>query len=260
MQVFQVAIDRFEIGVLAAEQRLDIPVGVLEFTLQTLNASFAHEFRGLPQQVQTRAISNLQGSIGTGRGGNSAEHEFRIQPVAALLEIATIGHLRDQIRGAQQVSQFAIAGVGELDLVQLDFITGEMHDSGRNRHPVFHADARQESGQETCAAGYVVEGELGAVAMLPVAEFPDVARIMKQRCDQSHDRPLGTEAHASLDAALVPHQQARHGQGHIERVLAIVVDGIHAVVARHTAREELVELVERDSDSIERLARKSSRK
>ena len=87
-----------------AEQRLDMPVGVLEFTLQTLNTSFADEFRSLPQQVQTRAISNLQGAIGTGCGGHSAEHEFRIQPVAALLEIATIGHLRDQIRGAQQMS------------------------------------------------------------------------------------------------------------------------------------------------------------
>ena len=36
------------------------------------------------------------------RGGDSAEHEFRIQPVAALLEIASVRHLRDQIRGAEQ--------------------------------------------------------------------------------------------------------------------------------------------------------------
>jgi len=43
-------------------------------------------------------------------------------------------------------------------------------------------------------------------------------------------------------------------------VLAIVINGIDAVVARHTAREELVELVEGDSDAIERLARKCSDK
>jgi hypothetical protein len=42
-------------------------------------------------------------------------------------------------------------------------------------------------------------------------------------------------------------------------VLAIVVDGINAVVPRHAAREELVEVIERDGDSIERLARKGGR-
>ncbi len=134
-----------------------------------------------------------------------------------------------------------------------------MHDSGRNRHPIFHADTRQEPRQETRAAGDVVKRELGAIAMLPVAEFPDIARVVKQRCDQRHDRPLGTETHASLDAALVPHQEAGHGQGHIQRMLAIVVDGIDAVVARHSAGEQLVELFKRHGDSIERLARKGSR-
>src|SRR5882724_10354817 len=59
VQVSQVALDGLEIGVLASEQGFDIPVGVLEFALQTLNACFAHELRSLPQQVQTRAIANL---------------------------------------------------------------------------------------------------------------------------------------------------------------------------------------------------------
>ena len=63
----------------------------------------------------------------------------------------------------------------------------------------------------------------------------------------------------ALDAALVAHQQARHRQGHVERVLAIVVDGIDAVIARHAAGEELVELLERNRHSIERLARKGGR-
>jgi hypothetical protein len=83
---------------------------------------------------------------------------------------------------------------------------------------------------------------------------------MKQGSDQSHHCPLGAETHVRLDAALVPHQQARHGQGHVQRVLAIVVDRIDAVVARHAACEEFVELIECDSDSIERLARKGGRK
>jgi len=83
---------------------------------------------------------------------------------------------------------------------------------------------------------------------------------MKQRCNQSHDRALGAEAHSSLDAALVPHQQARHRQGHIQGMLAIVINRIDAVVTRHASREELVELFERNGDSVERLARKGSNK
>ena len=65
---------------------------------------------------------------------------------------------------------------------------------------------------------------------------------------------LGAEAHAGLDAALIAHQQARHGERHVERVLAIVIERIDAVIARHAAGEELVEILERDRDLVERFA------
>src|SRR5580692_5698863 len=97
------------------------------------------------------------------------------------------------------MSEFAVARVGQLDLVELDLISREMHDARRNRHPTLHADAGQEAGQESRAAGHMVKSELGAVAMLTVAELADVARIVKQRCDQRHDGALGTDAHAALD-------------------------------------------------------------
>ena len=145
------------------------------------------------------------------------------------------------------------------DLVEFDFVAGEMHDSRRYRHPIFHADRRQEARQKTRASSHVVQGEFRAVAMLPVAEFADVARVMKQRGNQRHDRPLGTETHSALDRALIPDEKPRHRQGHIQRMLAIVIDRIHAVVAGHAAGKQLVEFFKGNSDSVERLARKSGR-
>jgi hypothetical protein len=49
VQKAEVAVDRLEVGILAAKQRLDIAVGVLELAFQTLHPRFAHELRGLPQ-------------------------------------------------------------------------------------------------------------------------------------------------------------------------------------------------------------------
>ena len=138
------------------------------------------------------------------------------EPVAAFFEIASVRHLRDQIRGAQQMSEFTVAGIRELNLIEFDFVPGEMHDSGGNGHPVVHADTRQKSGQEARAASHMIKRELGAVAMLPVAEFADVAGVVKQGSDQCHDRTFGAKAQSSLDAALISHEQAGHGQGHVE--------------------------------------------
>jgi hypothetical protein len=44
-------------------------------------------------------------------------------------------------------------------------------------------------------------------------------------------------------------------KGHVQRVLAVVINRIDAVIPRHAAGEELVELFERDGDSLEGLAR-----
>ncbi len=155
--------------------------------------------------------------------------------------------------------QLAIAAVRQLNLAELDFVAGEMHDARRYRHPGFHADGRQEARQKARAAGHVVQRELGAVAMLQVVEFADVAGVVKQRCDQRHDRPLGAEALVRIDAALVADQQARHRQRHVQRMLAIVIYGVHAVISGHAAAEQAVELFERDRNSIEGLARPAGR-
>ena len=79
---------------------------------QPLHACFAHEF------WSCRSRSNLshsdpQGAIGALVAARFRQHEFRIQPVAALpREMAAIRHLRDQIRGASKCPSLS-ARVGQ---------------------------------------------------------------------------------------------------------------------------------------------------
>jgi hypothetical protein len=140
-------------------------------------------------------------------------------------------------------------------LAQLDLVPGEMHDAGRYRHPGFHADGRQETREKFSAARHVVERELRAVAMHPVVFFADVARVVEQRGDQRHDCALGAEAVRRIDRHLVTDQETRHGERHVERMLAVVVNRVDAVIAGHAAGEQTLEFVKCDRDPVERLAR-----
>ena len=153
---------------------------MFELALEAADECFAHELRRLAQQIQPGAVANSQRAVDSRRGGDSAQYEFRIQPIAALFQVAAIRHLSDQIRRTQEVPQLAILRIGELNHIELDLVTGEMDDARRHRHPGFEADARQVTREETRAAGHVIQGELGAIAVLAVIEFPNVARVMKQ--------------------------------------------------------------------------------
>ena len=250
MQIAQIAFDGLKIRIFAGEQTFHVAVGVLELTFQARNESFAHELGSLAQQIQTRAVADAQRPV-DGAGGDAAQYKFRIKPIAALLEVATIGHLRDQVRRSKQVPQFLILGIGELDHIELDLVTREMHDSRGDGHPVFHADARQIARQKTRAAGDVIQREFSAIAMLAIIEFPNVAGVMEQRSDQRQAGALGAEAQAALDGTLIADQQPRHGERHVQRVLAIVIQRIDAVIPRHAARKELVEVLKSNRDLVE---------
>ena len=77
----------------------------------------------------------------------------------AFLQIAAVGHLRDQVAGADQVTELAVAVIVEADLVELHLVAGEVHDLGRHRHPLRHADRRQIAADEVRAAADVAERE-----------------------------------------------------------------------------------------------------
>ncbi len=118
LEVFETAIDRLDVRVLPVEQRLDVPVGLVEGLVETLLARLHHELRRLAQQVETGGVLDAAATVRRHRQRDAAEHELRIQPVAALLEITAVGHLRDHVGGAEQVPELDVARVGELQRVE----------------------------------------------------------------------------------------------------------------------------------------------
>ena len=189
------------------------------------------------------------------RHRDAAEHELGIEPVAAFLQVAAVGHLRDQVAGADQVAELAVAMIVEADLVELHFVAGEVHDLGRHRHPLGHADRRQVAADELRAAADVAERELGAVAMRLVVGLADVAGVVEQRGDDAEDGALRAETLVGEVRAVVADDQARDGERAVERVLQVVIDGVAAVVAGELAVEQPLEVAERGLDAIERIVR-----
>ena len=119
---------------------------------------------------------------------------------------------------------------------------------------------RQKPREKARTARHVIKGELRSVVVHLIAEFADVARIVKQRSDQRHDRALGAEAARRIDRALVPDQQPRHRERHVERMLTIVIDGVDAVISGHASGEQALEFFERNGDPVEGLSRPAHRK
>jgi hypothetical protein len=79
-------------------------------------------------------IANLAAAVGAGAEGRAAQHEFRIQAIAALLQITAVGHLRDHVGGAEQVPKLQVARIVDDDVGQRAFVAGEMR--SRRSRPV----------------------------------------------------------------------------------------------------------------------------
>jgi hypothetical protein len=130
-------------------------------------------------------------------------------------------------------------------------IAGEVHDLAGEPRPVREADRGQVEIHEAGAARHVVARELGAVLRL-FGAFAQVADVVEQREEDAHRGALGAQRHVGVDvAALVTHHQPRHRERHIERVLLVVVNGVHAEVTGHAAREGHFEIMEGARDRSE---------
>ena len=186
---------------------------------------------------------------------DSAMDELRVEPLVALLEIAAIRHLRQQVGSAEQVADLAVARVGHADAAEGDLVAGVVDDACRDRGPVGQARRRQVLGDEARAAGDVAAGEDGAVGNLAFRLLADVAGVVEQRRDQPHQCPFGAKLKAIRCAALVTGQQPRRGEHDVERVLQVVVDGVDADVAGHAAREQAGEVIHRPCQHVEFCAR-----
>ena len=140
-----------------------------------------------------------------------AEHEFREQPVTALLQVAAIRHLRHQVGRAQQLADDAMLGIVELDVAGGLLVTAVVHDLRRGRGGATETDADQISFEETRAPRDVSRRVLGAVLDVVVL-VQDVAGVVEQRDDQPDLGAVRADPLARRRAALVAGDQPAHRQ------------------------------------------------
>src|SRR6185437_6699558 len=256
-QVGDIAVDRFQVRIGAAVEVLEVAVGGAEVPVQALRPDFRDELGRLSQQIQARGVLDLATAVRRERQGDAAQHELGIEPVPAFLQVAAIGHLADHVGGADQVSEHDVARVRDpgLDLRERHLVTGEMDDLARHRRTVAEAEDRQELLQETRSTRDVGAGEFSAVAGLALIDAAQVADVVEQTNDQAHQRALPSQAGFLARLALESNDQARQSQRDVQRVLAVVIDGIDAEVARNLAGEQALEMLESQAQRIQGLLR-----
>ena len=218
---------------------------MIEPFFQTFAARHLDEDRCLPQQVQARGIFD-SAATGAHRHRHAAQHKLGVEPVAAFFQITAVGHLRDHVGRAQQVTELDVARVGDdcADLFEAALIAGEVHHLTGDVRPMTKADGRQILVHEVRAARDVVAGELCAVAGR-LAVRAQIADVMKQRQQQTQLTALCAQGLRRVAVReFIAGHQPRHSQRDVQRVLLIVIDRVDAVIAGHATGEGQVEIVE----------------
>jgi len=83
---------------------------------------------------------------------HSTNDELIVEPVAAFLEVAAIRHLSDKVRRADQVPTDNVAWIIEFNLIEIEFVAGEMHDHAANANVPGHPEFRKVAAKEVGAA------------------------------------------------------------------------------------------------------------
>ena len=79
-----------------------------------------------------------------------------------------------------QMADHAVSGIVQLDLVEIDLITGEVDDPGRDGGEIFKADARQIAGEKSGTARDMRERKFGATGTVAIGfAMSEIARVME---------------------------------------------------------------------------------
>src|SRR5205823_1907174 len=141
-----------------------------------------------------------------------------------------------------------------------DIYTLSLHDAlpiylGRDRRPGAEAEHRQVLLEKARAARDVGAGEFGAVARVAIVRAAQIPDVVKEPRDQAHHGARASEAPGLVLLTLVADQQPRERERDVERVLAIVIDGIDAVITGDAARKQPLEVLEGARERLHRQAR-----
>ncbi len=132
------------------------------------------------------------------------------------------------------------------------FVAREMQHLARHCGPLAEPELRQVVAQEFDPAADMRAGELGPIALGGIAAAAQIPNVVEQGHDHTGEGALRAQLPQRLDLLLVAGADAGHGQRHIERVLAIVIERVDARVARRAAREHVVELGDRAAQGVGR--------
>ena len=147
-KVSEVAFYGIDVGILPVEKDLDIAIRTVEFQLQAIPCCVLIKSGRLSQQVDARFIANHVLARRCILDCDAADYEFLVKPVAAFLQVATVGHLRYQVGRPEQMTADGIPRVIEFDVVQIELVAGEMHDHTGNADILCHTEFRKVAAQE----------------------------------------------------------------------------------------------------------------
>ena len=106
---------------------------------------------------------------------------------------------------------------------------------------------RQVLGEEARAARHVRAREFSAIARgFILADPAQVTHVVEERDDEASHGALAAEAFFSCSLPLVTDDEPRECESDVQRVLAIVINGVDAEIARDFAREQALEAARHD--------------
>lgn len=178
-------------------------------------------FGGGKQHLFLAALINL--------ARNAAEHELRVQPVAAFLEVTAIRHLGEDVGAAEQVAEQAQLRI-HLYVLHRNFIAGEMHDAAGCRREFGQADFGQIPGHEIGAAADMGPGVFGAMTFVGIANPAQITDVVEQRAHHAYQE-TGFADGLTSGSHHAPGHQPCHRQRDLKHMLHVVVVGLAAVVS-----------------------------
>src|SRR5690349_4851884 len=106
LRVAHVLLHLLEVQVLSLEVALGVFVGARELQVEALGGIHV-EPRRLVHEIVARGEDDLGLAVWKLAFGEAAEDELGVEAVAAFLQVTTVGHLRDDVRGAEHVADAA---------------------------------------------------------------------------------------------------------------------------------------------------------
>src|SRR6184192_517536 len=221
--------------------------------LRAVEVLYRPTWPGLSMEPLARAFEHFErlfAGLVPGYHGVDTVYHDRQHTLDITLALARllVGYERQQNESGRLGGARAVVGL----------ITGLFHDVGYLRRT---DDRDSRNGAEftrthvSRGARDVGAGEFGAVARVAIVRAAQIPDVVKEPGDQAHHGARASEAPGLVLLTLVADQQPRERERDVERVLAIVIDGIDAVITGDEARKQPLEVLEGARERLHRQAR-----